>query len=75
MNEGWVEVLLTYDVLEAKMIKDILSSGDIETASFSSKVGPYPVNIGKIGEIRLYVKEEDAEIARELILSCNRQYQ
>ncbi len=69
MTEGWVEILLTYDALEAAMVKDILESGGIEVVSRSHKVSPYPVNIGKIGEIRLYVKEDDVALVRQLLES------
>lgn len=65
--EEWVEVYLTFDQLEAEMIRSLLESGDIPVAVRSSKVRPYPVNIGKIGEIRILVRESDREIAEEVI--------
>lgn len=66
-DEGWVEVLVTYDALEAEMIKDLLESGGMPVALRSSKVSPYPVNIGKMGEIKILVKNEDKEAALEVI--------
>ena len=63
----WVEVLVTPDVLEAEMVKDILESGGIEVVVRSSKVGPFPVNIGKIGEIKVLVRAEDKDIAEQVI--------
>lgn len=63
----WVEVLVTPDVLEAEMVKDILESGGIEVVIRSSKVGPFPVNIGKIGEIKVLVRAEDKNIAEQVI--------
>jgi hypothetical protein len=33
----------------------------------SSKVTPYPVNIGKIGEIKILVRKEDKDAAEEVI--------
>jgi hypothetical protein len=59
MTERWVEILLTSDALEAAMVKDLLESGGIKVVSRSNKVSPYPVSIGKIGEIRLYVRETE----------------
>ena len=68
-DEEWVEVLVTYDSLEAEMIKDLLESGGIPVVLRSSKVSPYPVNIGKMGEIKILVKKEDKESA-ERVISC-----
>ncbi len=66
-TEEWVEVLLTFDPLEAEMVKDILESGGIPVAVRSSKVGPYPVNIGRMGEIRLLVPQADRALAEKVI--------
>lgn len=66
-SEEWIEVYLTFDQLEAEMIKALLESGDIPVVVRSSKVSPYPVNIGKIGEVRILVRESDREIAEEVI--------
>ena len=49
------------------MIKDLLQSGGIKVTLRSSKVSPYPVNIGKMGEIRILVRKEDEELAKEVI--------
>ncbi len=67
MSDDWVQVFLTYDTIEAEMIKDLLESGDIETVLRSSKAGPFPVNIGKMGEIKVLVRKEYEETARRLI--------
>jgi len=66
-DEGWVEVLVTYDSLEAEMIKDLLESGEVPVVLRSSKLSPYPVNIGKMGEIKILVRDEDKEAALEVI--------
>jgi hypothetical protein len=71
MSEEWVEFLVTYDPLEAEIIKDLLESGGIPVVLRSSKVSPYPVNIGKIGEIKVFVRREDKETAEEVIKSSN----
>lgn len=67
MSEGWAVILVTYDSLEAEMIKDLLESGGIPVVLRSSKVSPYPVNIGKMGEIKVLVKKEDQHLAEEAI--------
>lgn len=66
-NEEWVTVLVTYDSLEAEMIKDLLESGEIPVVLRSSKVSPYPVSVGKMGEIKILVRKEDKETAEKLI--------
>jgi len=67
MSEEWVELLVTYDPIEAEIIKDILESGGIPIVLRSSKVTPFPVNIGKIGEVKVYVRKEDKETAEQVI--------
>lgn len=69
MNEGWVELLVTYDLLEAQMIRDLLESGGIPVVLRSSKVTPYPVNVGKMGEVRLLVRAEDQQLAKDVMRS------
>lgn len=66
-DEGWSEVFMTCDALEAEMIKDLLESGGIRVVLRSSKVSPYPVNIGRMGEIKILVPDEDEEAARNVI--------
>ena len=67
MSTGWVEVFITYDSIEAEMIKCLLESGGIPVIVRSSKVAPYPVNIGRMGEIRILVREEDKDTAKKVI--------
>lgn len=67
MSNEWVVVFVTYDPIEAEIIKDLLESGGIPVVLRSSKVSPYPVNIGRIGEIKVLVRQEDKEIAEKVI--------
>ena len=67
MDKDWIELLITDDTLEAEMIKDLLESGGIPVVLRSSKVTPYPVNIGKMGEIKILVRREDKETAAMVI--------
>lgn len=75
MSEEWVEVFVTYDSLEAEMIKDLLESGEIPVVLRSSKVSPYPVNIGRMGEIKILVRREDRETAEKIIRAEEDNYQ
>ncbi len=65
--DGWVELLVTYDEVEAQIIKNILDAENIPLVIDSSKIRPYPVNIGRIGEIKLLVRKEDLEKAKEVL--------
>lgn len=71
MSEEWVEVLITYDRLEAEIIKDLLESGGIPVVLRSSKMTSFPVNVGKIGEIKILVKKGDKETAEKVIKRGN----
>ena len=66
-TKDWIELLITDDPLEAEMIKDLLESGGIPVVLRSSKVTPYPVNIGRMGEIKILVRSEDKKTAEEVI--------
>jgi hypothetical protein len=67
MHEKWVELFVTYDSVEAEIIKDLLESGGIKVVIRSAKVTPYPVNLGKMGEVKIIVKEEDREAGEEML--------
>jgi len=70
-NEEWIEILVTYDYLEAEIIKDLLESGGIPVVIRSAKVRPYPVNIGKMGEVKVLVRKVDKEEAEGVIKQGN----
>jgi hypothetical protein len=61
------EVFVTYDPIEAEILKDVLESGNIDVVLRSAKVTPFPVNVGKVGEIHILVPKPDAGEARKLI--------
>lgn len=67
MNNDWVVVFVTYDLLEAEMIRDLLESGGMPVVVRSLKVSPYPVSVGKMGEIRILVRKADKEEAEKVI--------
>ncbi len=69
--KGWVEVLVTYNPIEAEIVKDLLESGGISVIIRSAKVRPYPVNIGKMGEVKVLVRKKDKEAAEKVIKGEN----
>jgi Putative prokaryotic signal transducing protein len=73
MKDEWVVAFVTYDSIEAEMIKDLLESGGIDAVIRSAKVTPYPVNLGKMGEVTIFVREKDREAAEEMIRKIKEQ--
>ena len=71
MNEKWVTLRITYDPLEAEMIRDLLKSGGIPVVLRSAKVSPYPVNVGRMGEVTILVREEDREMAEKVLTEAS----
>jgi hypothetical protein len=65
--DKWSELLVSYDEIEVQLIKNILDAENIPVVIDSLKIRPYPVNIGKIGEIRIMVREEDLKKAQEVL--------
>ena len=63
----WIELLFTYDEIEAEIVQEVLEAEDIEVAVRSQRISPFPVNVCKMGEIRLMVKDEDLERARKVL--------
>lgn len=67
MNKEWVEILFTYDEVEADIVKNVLEGENIEVMKDSMKIRPYPVSIGRLGEVRLFVKNDDEQRARDIL--------
>lgn len=65
--DDWIELLVTYDETEVQIVKNILEAEGIQVVVNSLKVRPYPVSIGKIGEVRLLVKKESLDKAKEIL--------
>ena len=66
MND-WEEILFTYDDVEAEIVKDLLELENIQVVVNSMKMSPYPVSIGRMGEIKLLVKKDDLAKAEKVI--------
>jgi hypothetical protein len=73
MQDKWTVAYVTYDSIEAEIIKDLLESGGIDSVIRSDKVSPYPVNVGKMGEVKIFVRETDKDAAVEMIERSRKQ--
>ncbi len=65
--EEWVELLITDDETEVQIVKNILEAEGIQVVVDSKKIRPYPVRIGKIGEIKLLVRKEARNEAEKIL--------
>ncbi len=65
--DKWSELLVSYDETEVHLVKNILDAENIPVVIDSLKIRPYPVNIGKIGEIRIMVRAEDLKKAQAVL--------
>lgn len=65
--DDWTEFIVTNDEIEAQIVKNILEAENIPVVINSMKIRPYPVSIGRIGEVRLLVRAKDIEKARDVI--------
>jgi hypothetical protein len=65
--KDWDEILFTYDEMEAQIVKTLLETEGIEVSMDSSKLRPFPVSVGRMGEIKLLVRNVDLERAMEII--------
>jgi DeoR/GlpR family transcriptional regulator of sugar metabolism len=63
----WIELLNTDDETEVQIVKNILEAEGIQVVVDSMKIRPYPVRIGKIGEIKLLVRKESLEEAEKIL--------
>lgn len=63
----WVEFLVTGDDLESEIVRNILEAEGVKVVVDSLKVRPYPVSIGRMGQIKLLVKKSDEKEARRII--------
>ncbi|MGH2751932.1 MAG: putative signal transducing protein [Actinomycetota bacterium] len=50
-----------------ELLRSVLAGSGIDCVIEGGTVGPYPVNVGGLGEFTVYVKEADAEDAVELL--------
>lgn len=62
MEKDWVKIYATSDVIKAEMVKSFLLENDIHAVVINKKDSSL-----FIGEVELYVKQEDALKATHLI--------
>ena len=63
----YAEIYLSYNEIEAGLIRELLEGEGISTVIRDMRITPYPINIGKFAEKRIAVPEGKAAEARELL--------
>ena len=63
----WVEIASCGTVDEANLVRGFLEAEDIPAQIENVKFSMEPINFGTMGDIRIYVSEEDKVHARELL--------
>jgi hypothetical protein len=73
MNENYVQVYAAYGQLSGEMIRILLESVSIPSVLVQESAGiAYGLTVGPLGEVRIYVSEEHAAQAREVIAAMER---
>lgn len=63
----WVEIASCGTADEANLVRGFLEAEDIPAQIENLKFSMEPINFGTMGEIRIYVSEEDEARAQELL--------
>ncbi|MHB0971454.1 MAG: putative signal transducing protein [Thermoanaerobaculia bacterium] len=74
-SSTWVEIASASTEDEAKLLQGFLEGQGIPCQVESLKFTMEPVNLGTMGEIRVYVNSENADAARELLDERSREYE
>jgi len=68
MEKQWIQIYTVSGQLNAAMIIDLLKANGIDATSMQESIGiTYGLNIGPMGEARIYVPEDQKVAAEELI--------
>ncbi len=73
-NTVWVEIASSGEEDEARLLQGFLQAEGIDTQIEDLKFKEIPVDIGTMGEIRIYVPAEEEEHALELLRKREEEY-
>jgi hypothetical protein len=68
-NDDLVQVFRGYGgALRFELLRSVLAGSDIECVIHGGEISAaYPVNVGDLSEFVIFVREEDVEVATELL--------
>jgi len=73
MNSQFIHVYTAEGLLQANVIKSFLESRGIDATVSQEGVGTvYGMAVGRLGEARIYVTDDQAAAARELLAAMER---
>ena len=76
--DDWMRIFTTSSELQATLVQGLIESADVECHSENLKFHANPVDLSRLSEIRLFVREKDVEQARRILsetedsLCCSR---
>ena len=71
----WIEIASTGTADEANLLAGFLDGAGIPANIENVKFGMEPINFGTMGDIRVYVRQEDETRAQELLRSRDRAFE
>ena len=74
-NVTWVEIASTGTEDEARLLQGFLEAEGIPAQVENVKFSMEPINFGKMGDIRVYVPDEDERRALDLVKARERAYE
>ncbi len=66
-DQDYLEIYLSYNEIEAELIKELLENEGIQTILRDIHITPYPISIGRFSEKRIAVPVDRVEKAKILI--------
>lgn len=64
---GVVDIYVSYNPVEAQLIRDILADNNIDSFARPLQPSQFPLNVGKHGQIRITVSQENAPASRAIL--------
>jgi hypothetical protein len=65
--ERWMDIFTTFDESEAAIITGMLEGAGVPCMVESSKISPFPVSVGRLGELKVLVHIEDVDKANMIL--------
>lgn len=71
--ERWMDIYTTFDESEAAILTGLLESEGIPCRVESSRVSQFPVSIGELGELKIFVISSDVDRAARVLETARAQ--
>ena len=71
----WVEIANSANSDEAELIQGFLEAEGIDSQVEHAEAHPFPANVGRLGDVRVYVPTADQDRARELLKQREQEFE